>query len=189
MTCRRWLVAVLAVVTGITATAQKIVYSESEKDDTRRLNFEVAGKVGGNFLIYKNIRNKSWIVVLDNDMKLITKVEQDYVPDNDRMINTDFFPYTDFCYMIYQYQRKSIVYCVASRIDGNGKKTGDVIELDTTHIGFAANNKIYSVMTSEDKSKLIVFKINSHNRKTYIMTTLLLNDKLELQKKSHLLMN
>ena len=187
MTCRRWLVAVLAVVTGITATAQKIVYSESEKDDTRRLNFEVAGKVGGNFLIYKNIRNKSWIVVLDNDMKLITKVEQDYVPDNDRMINTDFFPYTDFCYMIYQYQRKSIVYCVASRIDGNGKKTGDVIELDTTHIGFAANNKIYTVMTSEDKSKLIVFKINSRNRKAYIMTTLLLNDKLEMQKKSRLL--
>ena len=187
MTCRRWLVAVLAVVTGITATAQKIVYSESEKDDTRRLNFEVAGKVGGNFLIYKNIRNKSWIVVLDNDMKLITRVEQDYVPDNDRMINTDFFPYTDFCYMIYQYQRKSIVYCLASKIDGNGKKTGDVIELDTTHIGFAANNKIYTVMTSEDKSKLIVFKINSRNRKAYIMTTLLLNDKLEMQKKSRLL--
>ena len=58
MTCSRWLVTVLAVVTGITATAQKIVYSESEKDDTRRLNFEVAGKVGGNFLIYKNIRNR-----------------------------------------------------------------------------------------------------------------------------------
>jgi len=187
MTCGRLLVSVLALATGITATAQKIVYSESEKDDTRRLNFEVAGKVGGNFLIYKNIRNKSWIVVLDNDMKLITKVEQDYVPDNDRMINTDFFPYTDFCYMIYQYQRKSIVYCVASRIDGNGKKTGDVIELDTTHIGFAANNKIYTVMTSEDKSKLIVFKINSRNRKAYIMTTLLLNDKLEMQKKSRLL--
>ena len=75
---------------------------------------------------------------------------------------------------------------MASKIDGNGKKVGDVIELDTTHIGFAANNKIYSVMTSEDKSKIIVFKINSRNKKMYVMTTLLWNDKLELIKKSRI---
>ena len=172
------------VMTGFTATAQKIVYSEPDKDDTRRMNFEIAGKIGGNFLIYKNIRNKNWIAVLDNDMNQIAKVEQDYVPDNDRMINVDFFPYNDFCYMIYQYQKKNVVYCMASKIDGNGKKIGDVIQLDTTHIGFAANNKIYSVLTSEDKSKIIVFKINSKNRRLYRMTTLLLTDKLELLKKS-----
>ena len=68
--------------------------------------------------------------------------------------------------MIYQYQKKNVVYCMAAKIDGNGKKIGDVMELDTTHIGFAANNKIYSVLTSEDKTKIIVFKINSRNKRT-----------------------
>lgn len=183
---KRWLLPVLMVCTGLSASAQKIVYSEPEKDDTRRLDFEIAGKIGGNFLIYKNIRNRNWIVILDNDMHQIAKVEQTYVPDNDRMINVDFFPYNDFCYMIYQYQKKSIVYCVASKIDENGKKTGDIIQLDTTHIGFAASNKIYTVLTSEDKSKIIVFKINSKNKRLYTMTTLLMNDKLEIQKKSRL---
>jgi hypothetical protein len=186
MTCGRWLLTILLAVSGIPATAQKIVYSEPDKDDTRRMNFEVAGKVGGNFLVYKNIRNKNWIAVLDNDMVQIAKVEQDYVPDNDRMINTDFFPYSDFCYMIYQYQKRNVVYCMASKIDGNGKKTGDVIQLDTTHIGFAANNQVYTVMTSEDKSKIFVFKINSRNKRMYLMTTLLFDDKLQLLKESRL---
>jgi hypothetical protein len=184
MNYRRYFLTVVSALLAFTLSAQKIVYSEPEKDDTRRLNFEVIGKIDGNFLIYKNIRNKNWIAVLDNDMKQIASVEQDYVPDNDRMINADFFAYSDFCYMVYQYQKKNIVYCMASKIDGSGKKVGDVIQLDTSHIGFAANNKIYSVLTSEDKSKLIVFKINSRNKRMYVMTTLLLNDKLDVMKKS-----
>ena len=187
MIWRRWFLPILMVCAGFTATAQKIVYSEPERDDTRRMVFEIAGKIGGNFLIYKNIRNKNWIAVMDNDMKLISSVDQDYVPDNDRMINVDFFPYGDFCYMIYQYQKKNVVYCTASKIDGNGKKIGDVMQLDTTHIGFAANNKIYTVISSEDKTRIGIFKINSKNRRLFVMTTLLLNDKLELLKKSRMM--
>ena len=166
--------------------AQKIVYSQPEKDDTRRLNFEIAGKVDGNFLIYKNTRGKSWISVLDNDMVQIASVEQTYVPQNDRMINVDFFAYNDYCYMIYQYQKKNIVYCMASKIDGNGQKIGEVIALDTTQLGFAANNKIYTVIGSEDKSKIIVFKINSRNRRHFIMTSILLDEKLETIKRSRI---
>ena len=47
-------------------------------------------------------------------------------------------------------------------------KLADVTEMDTTHIGFAANNKIYTVLPSEDKSKMLVFKINSKNKKSYM---------------------
>jgi|SRR5882724_10303973 len=182
----RWFLLALILCTGFAATAQKIVYSEPERDDNRRLNFEICGKIGGNFLIYKNIRNKDWIVILDNDMKQIGKVEQDYVPDNDRMVNVDFFAYSDFCYMVYQYQKRNTVYCMASKIGADGNKIGDVIQLDTTHIGFAASNKIYSVLSSEDKTKIALFKINSRDKSLYSMTTLLMNDKLELLKRSRM---
>ncbi|MBC7949476.1 MAG: hypothetical protein H7Y42_16435 [Chitinophagaceae bacterium] len=188
MTCEKWLFGIVFILIGTVSSSQKIIYSEPDKDDTRRLNFEIAGKIGGNFLIYKNIRNTSWISVLDNDMKQISRVEQDYVPDNDRMINVDFFPYGDYCYMIYQYQKRNVVYCVAAKIDGNGKKIGDVIQMDTTQLGFAASNKIYSVLSSEDKNKLIVFKINSKNRKNYMITTLLFDNQLSLLKRSRLSM-
>jgi hypothetical protein len=184
----KWILGIVVILISLSAPAQKIVYTEYDKDDTRRLNFEIAGKIGGNFLIYKNIRNKSWISVLDNDMQQVAKVEQDYVPDNDRMINVDFFAYGDFCYMIYQYQRRGIVYCSAVKIDGNGIKMGDVMQLDTTQIGFAANNKIYTVLSSEDKSRIIVFKINSKNKRNYMISTLLLDNQLAVIKKSRLSM-
>jgi hypothetical protein len=72
------------------------------------------------------------------------------------------------------------------KLDGNGKRVSDVMEMDTTRIGFAANNKIYTVLSSEDKSKLIVFKINSKNKKMYYMTTMLYDNNLQLLKKSRL---
>ncbi len=186
MVGKRLLLFILFICPGILASSQKIIYSEPDRDDSRRMDFEIVGKIGGNFLLYKNTRNKVWISVLDNDMQQLAKAEQDYVPDNDRLINVDFFPYNDFCYMVYQYQKKNVVYCMASKIGSDGKKIGNIVELDTTHIGFAANNKIYTVLSSEDKSKLVVFKINSKNKRSYLMTTHLLNDKLELLKKSRL---
>ena len=164
-------------------SAQRIVYSEPEEDDTRRLNFEVIGKVAGNFLIYKNLRNKNWIAVYDNDMKLINSAEHNYIPD-ERLINVDFFPYPDHMYMVYQYQRKNVIYCNAVKVDGMGKKLGNEIELDTTHIGFAADNKIYSAISSEDKSKLLLFKINSRNKSRFLFTTILFDENLQLLKRS-----
>lgn len=186
MTAKRWFLLFLIFCTGLTLNAQRIVYSDYEREDSRRMPFEVAGKVGGNFLVYKFTKNRHWMVAFDNDMLQVAKTEQEYIPNNDRVINIDFFPYADFCYLVYQYQRKNVVYCMASKVDGKGNRIGEVMELDTSHIGFSANNKIYTAITSEDKSKISVFKINNRNRKLFIMTTLLYNDKLGLQKRSRL---
>src|ERR1043166_8900039 len=186
MSVVKCLFGVVIMMTGFSISAQKIVYSEYDKDDTRRINFDIVGKVGDNFLVYKNIRNKNLIAVLDNNMQLITEVDQDYVPDNDRVINVDFFPYNDFVFMIYEYQKKNIVYCVASKIDANGRQMSAIIQLDTTHIGFAASNKIYTVLSSEDKSRIMIMKINSKNRNNYLISTLLYNNNLELLKSSRI---
>src|SRR6266542_2599003 len=187
MFSKRLLFLVAGIIMLSSALAQKIVYSEPDRDDTRRMEFEVIGKINGNFLVYKNLRNKNWVTVFDNDMKELTKIDQDYIPD-ERLINIDFFPYTDFFYAVYQYQKRNVVHCMAVKIDGNGKKISDVMELDTTHIGFSANNKIYSVISSEDKSKIMVFKINSRNKERYLVTTNLLNDSLQLLKRSAIVM-
>ena len=187
MRVARYLFSILLLV-AFSAKSQKIIYSEAERDDTRRMDFEIIGKINGNFLVYKNTRGKNWITLFNNDMVQIDKVDQDYLPDNDKVLNIDFFPYNDFFYMIYQFRKRNIIHCVAAKIDGKGNKIGDLIELDTTQVRFGEDNKIYSVLSSEDKSKIIVFKINSRDKKMYIITTMLLSDKLELQKKSRLSM-
>jgi hypothetical protein len=167
--------------------AQRIVYSQPGDDDTRRMNFEVIGKVSGNFLIYKNSRGKSFVSVYNNDMEEVSKIEQEYIPD-DRLINVDFFSYNDFSYIIYQYQKKNVVYCNAVKVDGNGKRISEVTTLDTSHIGFAANNKIYSTISSENKDKMMIFKINSKNKSKFVITTLLFDAELALQKRSRFIM-
>ena len=88
---------------SVTVSAQHISYSEPERDDTRRTNFEIIGKIGNNILIFKNNRSQNDISVYDNDMKLLNRVELNYM--NDKWINVDFIPYPDHATMIYQYQR------------------------------------------------------------------------------------
>ncbi|RYY85744.1 MAG: hypothetical protein EOO15_16255 [Chitinophagaceae bacterium] len=167
--------------------AQKIIYTEPARDDNRRTTFEVIGKVGPNYLVYKNNRGRSYISAFDVNMKDVANEVQSYLPE-DRLINVDFFPYSDHVYVVYEYQKKSVVYCEAVRVDGQGRKLGEPKLLDTAHINAITNNKIYSVISSEDKNKLMVFKINSRNKSRYRLSTLLLDSGLnELARSQHLI--
>ena len=67
------LLLLLAISFSVSSYAQKIVYSEPDRGDTRRMDFEVIGKIAGNFLVYKEISNKTYITAYDNDMKVVKK--------------------------------------------------------------------------------------------------------------------
>lgn len=173
--------AIACVLFGLlpgSLSAQKISYSEPEREDSRRTNFEIIGKIDGNFLIFKGNRSDNAISIYDDDMKVVNRVQLDFMPD--RWINTDFVAYPDFFYMIYQYQRKNVVHCTMAKLDGKGKIIGEPVDLDTTQIGWAANNKIYTTLVSDDKQKIMVFKINSKNPKNFLFTTLLFDNNMKL---------
>ncbi|MEO9004765.1 MAG: hypothetical protein ABI288_08505 [Ginsengibacter sp.] len=161
--------------------SQQITYSQPESQDSRNLDFEIIGKIHDNFLIYKNIRNSYSICTYDNSMRLIDRVDMRFMPD--KILNIDFISYPDFAWLIYQYQKRNIVHSVAVKINADGKLLSDPRDLDTTYINFFADNKIYSTIYSEDKSKIMIYKIQRRNGK-YDFTTLLFNDSLELIHKS-----
>jgi hypothetical protein len=136
-------------------------------------------------MVYKNYREAHTIVTYDADMKPVDKTKLEFI--NLRLLNTDFIQYPDFVYMIYQFQRRSVMYCMAVKLDPSGKKIGEAIELDSTdNINYASNNKIYSLLVSDDKHKIMVFKINTKNDKSHILTTSLYNTDMVLQKRSRL---
>jgi hypothetical protein len=122
--------------------------------------------------------------VYDIDMKQKQRVKLDFLPD--RIINADFLAYPDFCYMFYQYQRRNVIYSIAAKLDGNGKIQGKPLTMDTTEISFLASNKIYSVINSDDKQYIGLFKINSKNDDNYVVTTILYNKDLEKKEKQYL---
>jgi hypothetical protein len=95
-------------------TAQHIIYSEPEKDDGRRTNFDIIGKVGGNILVFKNNRSDNAISVYNSaDMKLLDRVHLD-MPD--KYTDVYFIPYPDYCYMVYEYQHKNVVHLTMEKI-------------------------------------------------------------------------
>lgn len=167
--CRKTLYILLVFLAGgLSSFAQKIYYSEPDREDMRSLNFEVAGKIDNNYLIYKNLRSTSYISVLNNEMEETDKIELEFMPD--KVLNTDVISYRDYFYLIYQYQKRNIVYCMAAKINGAGKIMGDPVQLDTTAISFFASNKIYSVLNSEDKQKILILKINTRDEDVYHIT-------------------
>lgn len=167
------------LATCASASAQNIVYSDPDREDPRTLNFEVVGKIGGKFLIYKNARDDHFFSVYDADMKLSAKVKADFLPSRTRILGTDFLAYSDFTYFIYQYQQRNIYYVMAAKIGPDGKIMGDVAMLDTTSgMGYTANNRIYTIVNSEDKQKLGAFKISTRNEKEHVITSCVFNKEL-----------
>lgn len=186
MNLKSFIVYLLILPAAVTSLmAQRVLISEPDKEDSRRMNFEIIGKIGDNLLVFKNIRADNFICIYDNNMKQIGKVKHTFLPD-ERLINVNFFTYPSFIYVIYEYQKRNIVYCKAVKLDAMGKRLTDPVDLDTTNIGGSGNNKIYTTISSEDKQKILVFKINSRNRSNYLLTSCLFNDKLELLNKNTL---
>ena len=181
---KRIVAALVCLISFYNISAQRVIYSEPDKNDYRQTQFEIIGKINGNILIYKNLRSSYVMSVYDMDMKQKQRVKLDFLPD--RIINADFLAYPDFCYMFYQYQRRNVIYSMAAKLDGNGKLQGKPLTMDTTEISFLASNKIYSVINSEDKQYIGLFKINSKNDDNYVVTTILYNKDLEKKEKQYL---
>ena len=175
------------IISAASVNAQKITYSEVDREDQREMNFEIIGKVGGNVQIYKDFRNKHSLCIYSPDMVQKNKIDLQFLPD--RVINTDFVAYPDFSYMIYQYHKKGILHCTLAKFNADGKLVTEPTDLDTTEISsFSNESKIYSVINSDDKKKIMVFKIKKQHDKAYQMTTMLYNNQFTLLKKSQFIM-
>ena len=69
------------------------------------------------------------------------------------------------------------------KMDANARKMSEPVEVDTTQIPVMSNNKIYSTISSEDKQKIVIFKIQVRNQK-FSLATLLFDNQMKLLDKS-----
>ncbi len=160
--------------------AQKLVYSVPEKSEARQTSFEIIGKYSGKYLVYKNYKSTHYISVYNTDMQLLNNVDMPYMPD--RVIEASFVAYPDYSYLFYQFQKKGVTRIFGVKIGADGKNLTEPVELDTTHTGGGGNDdKIYSVIPSEDKSNILVFRVNTRNEKSYLFRTILLDKNLMLR--------
>ena len=137
--------------------AQEILYSPTHRDDDVDIYFDILGKVGNNFIFYKGLGTRHFLQVVDNKMKEISNERLKFL--DDRLLNIDFVLYPDYFYMIYQKQKNRVIYCNAAKFNDKGQMLGNEFTLDTTKVGMFDNNKIYSTAISEDKKKILIYKM------------------------------
>jgi len=152
------------------ASAQRITYAEILNDDSRNMTFEILGNFNENYLIYKNNDRKHRITVYGNDMNIKEDIRLDFIPD--RVFNLDFVSYPSTFIMVYQYQRGGSIYCDAAILDANAKIIGAPVHLDTTKIGFFSENKIYYLSYSENRKRILLYKMQNRNNNFYLNTFL-----------------
>ena len=158
--------------------AQNITYSAVHSESAKDANFEILGKVGANYMVFKNIRDKNIIQVFDKNMVELSNDRLKEIPE--RVLNVDFVTYPDYVLMVYQYKRNSVLYCDAMKLDANGKMIASVLNIDTTRIGFQSGNDIYSTIFSEDKKNILIYKLHDKNDRLNVVTKLY-NQDLQLQ--------
>ena len=151
-------------------TAQEITYSVVHTENSREVSFEILGKVGPNYLVYKNMLSRNIIQVFDKNMKELSNDRLKFMPD--RVINVDFITYPDYFVMIYQYKRNAVLYCDAVKVNANGLPLREAVTIDTTRVGMQSGDNIYSTIYSEDKSKILLYKMHEKNDKLNIVTKL-----------------
>lgn len=150
--------------------AQQIVYSDFKNEDNKEIDFEILGKIGTSYIIYKNIRWKHMLAIYDENMRMEKSVRLKFIPD--KTFNIDFITYPDHFFIIYQFEKSNVVYCNAVKIDADGKKLTEPVTLDTTRISLLADNKIYNTVSSQDKQKIMIYKIPRKNQQITIATKL-----------------
>lgn len=142
---------------AIQVFAQEILYSPTHREDDVDIYFEILGKVGNHIIAYKGLGTRHFLQVLDPNMKELSNERLKFL--DDRLLNIDFVVHPDYFYMIYQKQKNRIIYCNAVKFNDKGEKIGNEITLDTTKVGMFDNNKIYSTAISEDRKKVLVYKM------------------------------
>ena len=153
------------------SAAQNITYSVVHAGENERdVNFEILGNVGANYLVFKNITWRSIIQVFDKNMKELSNERLKFVPD--KVLNADFITYPDHFWMIYQHQRNSVLYCKAVKMNAMGERMGEVITLDTLRIGVRNANGVYSTVYSEDKKRVLIYKMLEKSNKLHLVTKL-----------------
>lgn len=143
--------------TSICMIAQRVVYPENTYGE--RVNniryFQIVGTINNHLLVFENEKAHHFLRVYNDSMELLENTDLSFVPNG--LEYARFIPYTDFARFIYVYEKSNTYYCMAAKINEDGKLISKPKLLFTTP-GRVGIDVFMDVVTSEDKSKILLYK-------------------------------
>jgi hypothetical protein len=155
-------------------TAQSYVLSGIEKTDIGQMQYEVLGKVDGRYWIYKNNEGISTIAQYNDQMQLVQQNDLVFLPKKLNAI--EFITKSNRVYAFYQFQAATTVYAMVAELDEKGQLIGAPTIVDTAEkIRPGSNTKVFNLIESQDRSKLLFFSVNTTNPSSIKIKTMALS--------------
>jgi hypothetical protein len=163
---------ILAGLQGV--AAQSYVMSGIQKTDKGQMQYEVLGKVEGRYWIYKNYEGISTIAQYNDQMQLVQQNDLVFLPKKLNAI--EFVTKSNRVYAFYQFQAATTVYAMVAELDEKGQLVGTPVIVDTAEkIRPGSNTKVFNLIESQDRSKLLFFSVNTTNAASIKIKTMALS--------------
>ena len=155
-------------------TAQSYVMSGTEKTDKDQMQYEVLGKVDGRYWIYKNNEGIATIAQYNDQMQLVQQNDLVFLPK--KLNALEFVTKSNRVYAFYQFQSATTVYAMVAELDEKGQLVGTPTIIDTAEkIRPGSGTKVFNLIESEDRSKLLFFSVNTTNPASIKIKTMALS--------------
>ena len=160
-------------------TAQSYVMSGTEKTDKDQMQYEVLGKVDGRYWIYKNNEGIATIAQYNDQMQLVQQNDLVFLPK--KLNALEFVTKSNRVYAFYQFQSATTVYAMVAELDEKGQLVGTPTIIDTAEkIRPGSGTKVFNLIESEDRSKLLFFSVNTTNPASIKIKTMALSTPFKL---------
>lgn len=142
--------------------AQSYVVSGIEKTDKEGMQYEVLGKMGNHYWVYKKNGSLSTIAQYNDQMQLVKQNDLTFLPTQVQQI--EFFKRDQQLFAFYQFQNNKTVYAALATINIDGQLKAEPVILDTAqNIRPGSRAKIFNLIESDDHQKIMLFSVNTSN--------------------------
>jgi hypothetical protein len=163
---------ILAGLQGV--AAQSYVMSGIQKTDKDQMQYEVLGKVDGRYWIYKNNEGIATIAQYNDQMQLVQQNDLVFLPKKLNAI--EFITKSNSVFAFYQFQAATTVFAMVAELDAKGQLIGTPVIVDTAEkIRPGSNTKVFNLIESQDRSKLLLFSVNTTNAASVKVKTMALS--------------
>ena len=159
--------------------AQSYTLSGIEKTDKEDMQYEVLGKVGNHYWIYKKNGAVSTIAQYNAQMQLVKQNDMPYLPA--ALSSMDFVVNDNKVIAFYQFQSKTTVYAVAATLNEDGQLMGEPKVIDTAeNIRPGTKAKVFNLLQSDNRQRIAVFSVNTTRSQSIKVKVLSFNSQFEL---------
>ena len=148
------------LIGGQMGWAQSYVAAAIEKTDKESMQYEILGKVGSRYWVFKNNDGISTIAQYNDQMQLVKQNDLAFLPKG--LNGLEFIANADHVFVFYQIQIKTTVYAALAKLNADGQLIGEPKILDTAEkIRPGAGTKVFNLLQSDDHKKILLFSVNT----------------------------